>query len=65
MYSLMLMVKKKYISFQVPPKEAVDEQVKWTYNGIYLLTFLLLRIYVYIYIFIYFKKNNETGHIGL
>ena len=21
--------------------------------------------YIYIYIYIYFKKNNETGHIGL
>ena len=23
------------------------------------------NIYIYIYIYIYFKKNNETGHIGL
>ena len=23
------------------------------------------NIYIYIYIYTFFKKNNETGHIGL
>ena len=26
---------------------------------------LYIYIYIYIYVYIYFKKNNETGHIGL
>ena len=31
------------------------------------LTIILMDRYIYIYIYIYilFKKNNETGHIGL
>ena len=39
----------------------------YIYIAIYIYIYIYIHIYIYIYIYIYisFKKNNETGHIGL